>query len=54
MDTPKSPDGANKVKAAIAILSGLVCVVVPLAMPLKAEVIPLSALQCMLRSDSNP
>ena len=45
---PKGPTGSNKVKAAICILSGVICAAMPFVMPLKAEVISLSVLQWYL------
>ena len=47
IDTPKGPTGANKAKAAVAIISGLACLT-PFLLPLKAEVISLSVLQWYL------
>lgn len=44
IDTPQGPTGANKAKAAVAIISALVCGMTPFLAPLKAEVVPLSAL----------
>ena len=45
---PNGPTAANKAKAAICILSGVICAATPFVMPLKAEVISLSVLQWYL------
>ena len=45
---PNGPTAANKAKAAICILSGVICAATPFVMPLKAEAISLSVLQWYL------